>query len=82
MQDCYTCCAEGYVSWREGINEDFVVGIPDVEKIDLVDKLLDKYNFNLGPFSGKNGDPIITIPKRQILHPTHIETEAFGNMIN
>ncbi|MDX2082651.1 MAG: hypothetical protein SFV53_01510 [Rickettsiales bacterium] len=63
LQDCYTCCAEGYVAWKEGISEDFVVGIPDVEKIDLVDKLLDKYKFNLGPFSGKNGDPILQIPK-------------------
>lgn len=57
-QDCYTCCAEGYVAWRDGISEDFVTGIPDVEKVDLVDKLLDKYHFNLGPFSGKNGDLI------------------------
>jgi len=69
MQDCYTCCAEGYVSWREGINEDFVTGIPDVEKIDLVDKFLDKHKFDLGPFSGKNGDPIIQIPQqKKILH--------------
>jgi hypothetical protein len=63
MQDCYTCCAEGYVSWKEGINEDFVTGIPDVEKVALVDKLLDKHQFNLGPFSGKNGDPIISFPQ-------------------
>ena len=83
MQDCYTCCAEGYVSWKEGINEDFVTGIPDVEKIDLVDKLLDKYDFNLGPFSGKNGDPILQIPQqKKILHPTQIEVEAFGDMVN
>jgi predicted amino acid dehydrogenase len=57
-QDCYTCCAEGYLSWREGIDKDFIVGIPDVEKINLVDNLLDKYGFHLGPFSGKNGDLI------------------------
>lgn len=57
-QDCYTCCAEGYVARAEGINEDFVTGIPTPEKIILVDKLLDKYGFNTGPFSGKNGDPI------------------------
>jgi len=83
MQDCYTCCAEGYVSWKEGINEDFVTGIPDVEKIDLVDRLLDKYDFNLGPFSGKNGDPIIkNVQPSKVLHPTQVELEAFGNMIN
>lgn len=58
LQDCYTCCAEGYVAWKEGINEDFVTGIADLEKIKLVDKLLDKYKFTLGPFSGKNGDII------------------------
>ena len=57
-QDCYTCCAEGFLSWREGIDEDFITGIPDIEKINLVDRLLDKYDFHLGPFSGKNGDLI------------------------
>jgi hypothetical protein len=62
FQDCYTCCAEGYIAWKEGISEDFVTGIPDVEKIYLVDKLLEKYKFNLGPFSGKNGDMIQNIP--------------------
>ncbi len=64
-QDCYTCCAEGYVAWKEGINQDFVTGIPEVQKIDLIDKLLDKYNFTLGPFSGKNGDLILD-PTTQI----------------
>jgi len=83
IQDCYTCCAEGYVSWKEGINEDFVTGIPDVKKVDLVDKLLDKYNFQLGPFSGKNGDLILKIPiQKKILQPTQIEVEAFGDMID
>lgn len=83
-QDCYTCCAEGYVSWKEGIDHDFVTGIPDVEKIDLVDKLLDKYKFSLGPFSGKNGDPITNIPQNNIsnLHSVEVESEAFRNMIN
>ena len=65
IRDCYTCCAEGYVAWKEGIEADFVIGIPDVEKIDLVDRLLDKYKFNLGPFSGKNGDMIKIIPQAQ-----------------
>ncbi len=84
-QDCYTCCAEGYVAWKEGISEDFVTGIPDVEKIDLVEKLLDKYKFNLGPFSGKNGDMIKSIPQAKLITDSHslqIETEALGNMIN
>lgn len=82
-QDCYTCCAEGYVSWKEGINEDFVTGIPDVKKVDLTDKLLDKYKFGIGPFSGKNGDAILQIPQqKKILNPTQIEVEAFCDMIN
>ncbi|NBX52726.1 MAG: hypothetical protein EBT63_03655 [Proteobacteria bacterium] len=57
-QDCYTCCAEGYISWKEGIREDFITGIPEVKKIEYVDNLLNKYQFNLGPFSGKNGQII------------------------
>jgi predicted amino acid dehydrogenase len=57
-QDCYTCCAEGFVAWQENINQDFIVGIPDANKVKKVDDLLDKYNFKLGPLSGKNGDLI------------------------
>lgn len=57
-QDCYTCCAEGFVAWQEDIANDFVVGTPDSEKVNHIDKLLDKYNFKLGPLSGKNGDII------------------------
>jgi len=84
-QDCYTCCAEGYVSWKEGIDNDFVTGIPDVEKIDLVDKLLDKYKFNLGPFSGKNGDMIERIPQAKLItdsHSIHVESETLRNMVD
>lgn len=57
-RDCYTCCAEGFIAWQEGIANDFVVGIPDPDKIKLIDKLLNKHDFNLGPLSGKNGDLI------------------------
>jgi len=57
-RDCYTCCAEGFVAWQEDIDNDFVVGTPDAEKVKNIDKLLDKYNFRLGPLSGKNGDII------------------------
>ena len=85
LQDCYTCFAEGYVAWKEGISEDFVIGIPDVEKIDLVDRLLDKYKFNLGPFSGKNGDMIKTVPQAKLItdsHSIHVESKALRNVSN
>ena len=53
--DCYTCLAEGYLAWKEKINSDYVTGIPDVTKISKVALLLDKYNFDIGPFFGKSG---------------------------
>lgn len=56
MQDCYTCFAEGYVAWQEGINSDFVVGVPPVWTTSYVNRLLKKYDFKIGPFCGKNGD--------------------------
>ncbi len=82
MQDCYTCCAEGYVSWKEGINQDFVTGIPDVEKIDLVDRLLDKHQFKLGPFSGKNGDLITEPSQYKNLNFVQVEPETASDMVN
>lgn len=53
--DCYTCLAEGYLAWKEKTNSDYVTGIPDVTKISKVASLLDKYNFDIGPFFGKSG---------------------------
>lgn len=53
--DCYTCFAEGYLAWKEGITSDYVIGIPEVSKIAEVASLLEKYNFNIGPFFGKSG---------------------------
>lgn len=57
-QDCYTCFAEGYSAWKEGISEDFVTGSPPVWTIAYTHSLLKKYNFNVGPFFGKNGVPL------------------------
>lgn len=58
QQDCYTCFAEGYVAWEEGINTDFVTGSPSVHTVAYTHGLLKKYGFKVGPFSGKNGDAI------------------------
>ncbi|MET3109521.1 putative amino acid dehydrogenase [Oxalobacteraceae bacterium GrIS 2.11] len=60
-RDCYTCFAEGYVAWQEGINSDYITGTPSVEVVAYTHRLLKKYGFNVGPFSGKNG---AAIPKR------------------
>lgn len=57
-QDCYTCFAEGYVAWQEGIQEDFVIGSPPVWTVSYVHTLLKKYGFACGPFFGKNGATI------------------------
>jgi predicted amino acid dehydrogenase len=58
QQDCYTCFAEGYVAWQEEINTDFITGSPSVQKVAYTHRLLKKYGFHLGPFSGKNGAAI------------------------
>jgi predicted amino acid dehydrogenase len=58
MGDCYTCFAEGYVAWEEGIDTDFVTGSPSVHTVAYTHGLLRKYGFKVGPFSGKNGDAI------------------------
>ena len=57
VQDCYTCFAEGYVAWQEGIEHDFVTGIPSVEQVAYTHQLLKQYGFAVGPFFGKNGVP-------------------------
>jgi predicted amino acid dehydrogenase len=63
QQDCYTCFAEGYVAWKEGINTDFVTGSPSVQQVAYTHSLLKKYGFYVGPFSGKNG---AAIPQRSV----------------
>lgn len=57
-QDCYTCFAEGYAAWQEGINSDFIVGSPPVWSVGYTHNLLKKYGFSVGPFFGKNGSEI------------------------
>lgn len=58
QQDCYTCFAEGYSAWQEGIRHDFVTGSPPVVTVAYTHQLLKKYGFRVGDFFGKNGLPI------------------------
>jgi predicted amino acid dehydrogenase len=58
-RDCYTCFAEGYSAWQEGIASDFIVGSPPVWSVSYTHGLLKTYGFSVGPFHGKNGSPII-----------------------
>jgi predicted amino acid dehydrogenase len=57
-RDCYTCFAEGYSAWQEGIASDFIIGSPPVWSVSYTHSLLKKYGFSVGPFHGKNGSPI------------------------
>jgi predicted amino acid dehydrogenase len=57
-RDCYTCFAEGYSAWQEGIASDFIIGSPPVWSVSNTHSLLKKYGFSVGPFHGKNGTPI------------------------
>ena len=57
-RDCYTCFAEGYAAWQEGIASDFIVGSPPVWSVSYTHGLLKKYGFSVGPFHGKNGSTI------------------------
>ncbi|GAB7545292.1 hypothetical protein CS8_049720 [Cupriavidus sp. 8B] len=57
-RDCYTCFAEGYVAWQEGMATDFIVGSPPVWSVSYTHGLLKKYDFSVGPFFGKNGTPV------------------------
>jgi predicted amino acid dehydrogenase len=66
VQDCYTCFAEGYAAWREGIQDDFVTGIPALEKVAYTHRILKQYGFAVGPFVGKNGMPLPTDLPRKI----------------
>jgi predicted amino acid dehydrogenase len=58
-RDCYTCFAEGYSAWQEGIASDFIIGSPPVWSVSYTHSLLKQYGFAVGPFHGKNGSPII-----------------------
>lgn len=57
-RDCYTCFAEGYSAWQEGIASDFIIGSPPVWSVSYTQGLLKKYGFSVGPFHGKDGSPI------------------------
>jgi predicted amino acid dehydrogenase len=57
-RDCYTCFAEGYSAWQEGIASDFIIGSPPVWSVSYTHGLLKKYGFSVGPFHGKNGESI------------------------
>lgn len=57
-QDCYTCFAEGYAAWQEGIDTDFVTGSPSVWTVAHTHNLMKKYGFKVGPYFGKNGSEI------------------------
>ncbi|MFD1559686.1 hypothetical protein ACFSHT_29285 [Paraburkholderia silviterrae] len=58
-RDCYTCFAEGYAAWQEGIASDFIVGSPPVWSVSYTHSLLRKYGFSVGPLHGKNGLSIV-----------------------
>jgi predicted amino acid dehydrogenase len=68
-RDCYTCFAEGYAAWQEGIASDFIIGSPPVWSVSYTHGLLKKYGFSVGPFHGKNGSPIA----REAQHNTQPE---------
>jgi predicted amino acid dehydrogenase len=57
-RDCYTCFAEGYAAWQEGIASDFIIGSPPVWSVSYTHGLLKKYGFSVGPFHGKNGSAL------------------------
>ncbi|WMY06809.1 hypothetical protein [Paraburkholderia phenoliruptrix] len=57
-RDCYTCFAEGYAAWQEGIASDFIIGSPPVWSVSYTHGLLKKYGFSVGPFHGKDGSAI------------------------
>lgn len=57
-RDCYTCFAEGFSAWQEGIASDFIIGSPPVWSVSYTHGLLKKNGFTVGPFHGKNGSPI------------------------
>ncbi|WP_167049627.1 MULTISPECIES: hypothetical protein [Burkholderiaceae] len=57
-RDCYTCFAEGYSAWQEGIASDFIIGSPPVWSVSYTHSLLKKNGFSVGPFHGKNGAPV------------------------
>jgi predicted amino acid dehydrogenase len=72
-RDCYTCFAEGYSAWQEGIASDFIIGSPPVWSVSYTHGLLKKNGFSVGPFHGKNGAPIAT-HERQSSTPELIGT--------
>ncbi|MBB5445394.1 MULTISPECIES: hypothetical protein [Paraburkholderia] len=64
-RDCYTCFAEGYSAWQEGIASDFIIGSPPVWSVSYTHGLLKKYGFSVGPFHGKNGDSLAEVVESQ-----------------
>jgi len=54
-RDCYSCFAEAYICWKEGMPSDFVVGRPTHEQVALAFELLSKYDFSIGEYVDKAG---------------------------
>ena len=54
-RDCYSCFAEVFVCWREGMASDFVVGEPSLLQIEQMHRLLPKHGFQPGPLTSKGG---------------------------
>ncbi|MFM0047303.1 hypothetical protein [Paraburkholderia sediminicola] len=67
-RDCYTCFAEGYAAWQEGIASDFIIGSPPVWSVSYTHGLLKKYGFSVGPFHGKDGSTIALNAQRRGKH--------------
>jgi hypothetical protein len=54
-RDCYSCFAEVFVCWREGMASDFVVGEPSLLQIEQMHRLLPEHGFQPGPLTSKGG---------------------------
>jgi len=54
-RDCYSCFAEGFVSWAEGDTSDFVTGPPTGATLERTARLLAKHGFGPGPLVSKSG---------------------------
>ena len=57
-RDCYSCFAEAFICWSQGMPADFVVGVPSLAQIEQMDRLLPNHGFFPGPFLSKSGRDI------------------------
>ncbi|CAH2918488.1 MAG: FIG00467485: hypothetical protein [uncultured Paraburkholderia sp.] len=60
-RDCYTCFAEGYAAWQEGIASDFIIGSPPVWSVSYTHGLLKKYGFSSDLFTARTARRSISI---------------------